>query len=181
LKKYQHVFIINATRNFYHRQISEFFQQGKNREKIKTMTLEQLSEELLNNKIFRLNDWYDRFETQLGFKLKPFDYSTHYSWTKHRPTPTQTRDVLVVRLEDSKLWPKIFQRFLHAKIKFSQRTNLSKNCWYGDTYAKFKSYFIYPQEAVEQLSQSDTHLRFYQDIADLKLNLPIPEDTNKNE
>lgn len=174
LKKYNHVLIINATRNFYHRQISEFFQQSKNREKIKTMTMEQLSQELLDNKIYRLNDWYERFESQLGFSLNPFDYTDHYSWTKNRQNLSRSIDVLIVRLEDSKHWENIFKKFLHPKIKFSQRTNLSKNCWYGDVYTKFKSHFIYPQDATDLLAQSDTHIRFYKDLGDLNLNLPIP-------
>jgi len=173
LKKYDQVLVINATRNFYHRQISEYFQQSKNKEKIKTYTLPQLAESLLENSIYRLNDWYDRFEKLLGFTLKPFNYQKHYSLTSSTKK-TKIVHVLVVRLEDSKCWEKVFQQVVHPKIKFGIKSNLSKNCWYGDVYTKFKKYFIYPQEAVDQLQQSDTHTRFYTDIDQLKLSLPIP-------
>lgn len=172
LKKYDQVLIINATRNFYHRQISEYFQQSKNKEKIKTYTLSQLADSLLDNSIYRLNDWYARFEKLLGFTLQSFDYQKHYSLTRYSKNKKNI-DVLIVRLEDSKHWEKVFREVVHPKIKFGIKSNLSKNCWYGDTYNKFKNYFIYPQEAVERLEQSDTHIRFYADLKQLKLTLPV--------
>tara|TARA_R100001163_G_C5068138_1_gene207983 strand:+ start:10 stop:729 length:720 start_codon:yes stop_codon:yes gene_type:complete len=162
--------IINATRNFYHRQISEYFQQHKNRENIKTMTMPELGSSLLENKIYRLNDWYQRFEKQLKFDLEPFDYQNHYSLTNSK---NKHITVLLVRLEDSKIWPKIFSNLLHPKLTFKKRSNLSKNCWYGDKYNQFKKYFIYPEDAVAKLADSDTHQRYYQDLDKLDIDLPI--------
>ena len=97
MKKYDSILLINACRNFYHRQISEFFQQTKNKQKIKTMNMSELGESLRNNSIFRLNNWYDNLEKMLGFELNPFDYKKHYSLTKDSKIT-----VILVRLEDSK-------------------------------------------------------------------------------
>lgn len=177
LSKYDRVLIINACRNFYDRQISEFFQQHKNREKIKTLTLEELSSELSQNSIFRLNDWYQKFETNIlnGSKLESFDYQKHYSLTQHIiPKKINTRcqvSVLLIRLEDSKHWEKIFQQVVHPKIKFKSSTNKTK----GVIYQQFKEHFKYSLEETTKLAESDTHQRYYQDLDRLNLILPITE------
>lgn len=171
LNRYQSVLIINATRNLYHRQISEFFQQSKNKQKIKTQSMPELTDALLENSIYRLNDWYERFEKLLGFTLEPFDYRKHYSLTTKRTN----RPVLIIRLEDSKSWQRIFQQLIHDRIRFTAKTNLSKDCWYGAKYTEFKEYFRYPVEAADRLAESDTHHRFYQDLNQLPLDLPIDQ------
>lgn len=174
LQKYDSILIINATRNFYDRQISEFFQQAKNRQRIKNGDLEELSVALKNNSIYRLNNWYHEFEDLIGFNLKPFDYNKHYSLTK-KPKIT----VLLVRLEDSKRWGKIFNRVVHQKIKFTTNTNVTSNRAHGDIYKRFKEYFKYSPEEVAKLDESDTHQRYYQDLGKLGLKLPINE-VNEN-
>lgn len=159
LKKYKNVLIINATRNFHDRQISEFFQQSKNVDIIKEADLSKIGEALLENSIYRLNNWYSKFEDLLGFTLEQFDYSKYFSLTK-----TRNVSVLIVRLEDSKKWSKIFQQHIHPKIDMSKKTNISSKSWYGDTYTNFKSSFSYPDEVILKLNESDTHSRYYRDF-----------------
>lgn len=173
LRKYDSVLVINATRNFYHRQISEFFQQGKNRAKIKEGNVSELCSMLHENSIFRLNNWYADFEKLLGLSgggISDFDYEKKYSLTKSKGGKLV---VLVVRLEDSKQWERIFHRVVHPKIRFTENANVSKGRWYGDVYSKFKSQFRYTTDETQKLAESDTHIRFYQDLSNLGLSLPI--------
>lgn len=178
LQKYDSVLIINATRNFYHRQISEFFQQAKNRSKIKEGNISELCAMLRENSIYRLNNWYADFEKLLEsskdspFLLKDFDYEKKYSLTIDK---NGKYAVLVVRLEDSKHWEKIFKRIIHPKIKFTENANVSENRWYNKVYNEFKQHFRYNLEETQKLAESDTHLRFYHDLLSLNLELPITQ------
>lgn len=171
LEKYakmkKRVLVINSCRNLYQRHLSAYFQKSKNKQKIKTLPPKKLVKDFKENfKIGRLNNWYNDLEGLLDLKLTPFDYKKHYSLSER-----EGLSLLIVRLEDSKHWEKVFTKVVSPQISMRQKANISSTRWYNDKYAGFKKLMKYSEEDAKTIEESDTHKLFYEDLAKMGLNL----------
>ena len=160
--------IITIVRNTYDRNISNMFQNIKDKEndfyynnKIKNVNLTDLMNHYRKANIKHvkrlLMPWFKHFKKHIGVDIFEKEFNREDMYTIYK---TNDKTVLMLRFEDIAKWEDILSNIFDKKIVL-KNANVSKNKTYHETYEMFKKNYKYTKIEQRIINKIDHMSYFY--------------------